>query len=82
MDFESFFYPINVIFKHFMQKRKTKKKNIIGFNSKDWNRIVYNADKETIENISDIFNPLNDNQLTDGFWFSLKKHIITNYNYY
>jgi hypothetical protein len=82
IDFESFFYPINVIFKHFMQKRKTKKKNIIGFNSKDWNRIVYNADKKTIENISDIFNPLNDNQLTDGFWFSLKKHIITNYNYH
>jgi hypothetical protein len=82
IDFESFFYPINVIFKHFSQKRKTKKKNIIGFNSKDWNKIVYNADKETIENISDIFNPLKDNHLKDGFWFSLKKHIITNYNYY
>jgi hypothetical protein len=74
-DFESWLFPWNVVIKHHFHKKKLLKRNILGFNSKAWNKLVFTSDPATITRKSEIFGELNQDHLKSGFWYSLKRHL-------
>lgn len=78
-DFESWLYPLNVVVKHQFHKRKLLKRNIMGFNSRAWNKIVYQTDKDVISKQDGIFKELGDESLKSGFWYSMKWYLQTNH---
>ncbi len=76
-DFESWLFPLNVAVKHHFHKKKLLKRNIMGFNSKAWNKLVYATDSATITRKGDIFGELTQDHLKSGFWYSLKRYLET-----
>ncbi len=74
-DFESWLFPLNVAIKHHFHKKKLLKRNILGFNSRDWNKLVYASDPDTISRKGEIFDILTPEHLKTGFWYSLKRYL-------
>lgn len=74
-DFDSLLYPLNLIAKFYANKRQSRKAKVMGFDSSTWNKLAYAAHPETITQEDTVFRPLTPDLLKTGLWFSLKRHL-------
>jgi len=74
-DFDSFIYPLNVLFKHYFSKRRQKKRGVVGFNSKEWNITIFDKRVNLLAMKDGVFEPINPNDPRSGFWYSLKWYL-------
>lgn len=56
-DFESIFFPLNIISKYYFHRKKEKKLGVVGFSSKDWNRICFKKHREVFKETG-VFNEI------------------------
>lgn len=76
-DFKSPLFPMNVLIKFYMSKKQHWKGKIKGFDAAAWNKLAYEANPETVTQQNSVFKPLTAELLKTGFWFSLKKHLLS-----
>lgn len=75
-DYDSILFPLNVLIKHKLSRRRQRASGIMGFNSRAWNIRVFNERKDILSMQNDVFQAVDVNDSDASAWYSLKRYLV------